>query len=227
MGVSVQPDPSHEHAEHALPYPWFGGIDWGSQTHQVCVLDRERHRVGARRVEPEGSALAECAAWLTPLAAGEGHRGAVAIEIPRGAIGALLVERGFHVFALNPKQLDRFRDRHTVAGAQDDRRDAFVLADSLRADRPSFRQVHVEEPHLLRLRELSRTEAALRTECRRATNPLREQLPRFYAPLLQLCPAADEPWLWELLELAPTPTHAACLPAAHVAGGEAPLAPPR
>jgi hypothetical protein len=44
-------------------------------------------------------ALAECAAWLTTLAAGEVHRVAVAIEIPRGAIVELLVERGFHVFA--------------------------------------------------------------------------------------------------------------------------------
>src|SRR4029450_4317689 len=73
---------------------------------------------------------------------------------PPGASVELLVERGFHVFAINPKQLDRFRDRHTVAGAKDDRRDAFVLADSLRTDRTSFRQGHVEEPHLLRLREL-------------------------------------------------------------------------
>jgi hypothetical protein len=37
-------------------------------------------------------------------------------------------------FSINPKQLDRFRDRHTVAGAKDDQRDAFVLADSLRTD---------------------------------------------------------------------------------------------
>ena len=26
------------------------------------------------------------------------------------------------MYAINPKQLDRFRDRHTVAGAKDDRR---------------------------------------------------------------------------------------------------------
>ena len=43
--------------------------------------------------------------------------------------------RGFAVFALNPKQLDRFRDRFTAAGAKDDRRDAHVLADALRTDR--------------------------------------------------------------------------------------------
>jgi len=37
-----------------------------------------------------------------------------------------------------PKQLDRFRDRHSPAGAKDDGRDAFVLADSLRTDPSSF-----------------------------------------------------------------------------------------
>src|SRR2546426_226428 len=40
---------------------------------------------------------------------------AVALEVPRGAVVDVLLARGFHVFALNPKQLDRFRDRFTVA----------------------------------------------------------------------------------------------------------------
>jgi hypothetical protein len=39
------------------------------------------------------------------------------------------------------KQLDRFRDRFTVAGAKDDRRDAHVMADSLRTDRHAFRRL--------------------------------------------------------------------------------------
>ena len=30
----------------------------------------------------------------------------------------MLVERKLHVYYLNPKQLDRFRDRHSVAGAK-------------------------------------------------------------------------------------------------------------
>ena len=29
--------------------------------------------------------------------------------------------------------------------------------------------------------------------------------------MLQLCSAADEPWLWDLIDLAPTPAHAALL----------------
>jgi transposase len=136
--------------------------------------------------------------------------------VPRGAIVEGLIERGFHVFAMNPKQLDRFRDRHSVAGAKDDRRDAFVLADSIRTDLPSFRRLRLDEPQLIVLRELSRAEETLLEEFRRSANRLREQLHRFYPQLLQLGLAADEPWLWDLLELAPTPAHAALLSAEQV-----------
>jgi Transposase len=55
----------------------------------------------------------------------------IAIEVPRGALVETLAERGFPVFSINPKQLDRFRDRYSPAGAKDDSRDTFVLADSL------------------------------------------------------------------------------------------------
>ena len=134
-----------------------------------------------------------------------------AIEVPRGAIVEGLLARGFHLFALHPKQLDRFRDRHRVAGAKDDRRDAFVLADAVRTDQPSFRRLHLEEPQLFVLRELSRAEETLLEDLGRSANRLRDQLHRLYPQMLQLCSAADEPWLWDLIDLVPTPAHAALL----------------
>jgi hypothetical protein len=73
-----------------------------------------------------GKAIVEFAQWLSGLTDDPGQV-AIAIEIPRGAVVETLVERGFHVYAINPKQLDRFRDRYSVGGAKDDRRDAFVL----------------------------------------------------------------------------------------------------
>src|SRR2546430_6588571 len=41
-------------------------------------------------------------------------------------------------------------------------------------------------------------------------------LHRYYPQLLHLVPAADEPWLWTLLERAPTPSIAQHLPRATV-----------
>jgi transposase len=211
MGLIVPTAMHPEQDDQLMPYDWFVGIDWGSQQHQVYVLDRDRHRVGERVVDHNGASLAQLAAWLWTLSAGQPQRVAVAIEVPRGAIVEGLIERGFHVFAINPKQLDRFRDRHSVAGAKDDRRDAFVLADSVRTDQPSFHRLRLDGPQLLVLRELSRAEETLLEEFRRSANRLRDQLHRFYPQMLKLCSAADESWLWDLIDLAPTPAHAALL----------------
>jgi hypothetical protein len=68
---------------------------------------------------------------------------------------------GFIFTPSTPKQLDRFRDRHSVAGAKDDRRDAFVLSDSLRTDRARFRRIRLDDPLVIQLRELSRVDEDL------------------------------------------------------------------
>jgi len=189
-------------------YVLYVGIDWGTATHQVAVLDAQRVPLGERAIAHEAVALQTLTEWLTELAGGDPARVAVALEAPRGAVVDTLLERGFHVFALNPKQLDRFRDRYTVAGAKDDRRDAFVLAAALATDQPAFRALAPEDPLIIELREWSRVEDELREEWGRLASRLREQLHRFYPQGLALCPAADEAWFWALLRLAPTPAAA-------------------
>ena len=108
-----------------------------------------------------------------------------------------------------PKQVDRFRDRFTVAGAKDDARDSLVLASSLYTDRQSYRRVEIDSPDLIRLRELSRFEDELKIELRRVTNRLWQQLHRYYPQLLAISPAADDRLMWDLLEAAPTPAEGA------------------
>jgi transposase len=181
-------------------YLYRVGIDWGSQQHQVCIVDREGHRL-EDTVPHTSAGLAALAQKLAALSPEAPERVAVAIEVPRGPIVDTLLERGVHVFSLNPKQLDRFRDRHTVAGAKDDRRDAWVLADALRTDQPSFRRVQGDEPLIIELRELSRLDDDLQQQLSRLSNRLREQLQRIRPDVLALCPAADEPWFWALLDL--------------------------
>jgi transposase len=181
-------------------YRWYVGIDWATQSHQVCTISPDRRIVDQRVVEHSGLAIAGFVEWLADLTGGDPGSAAIAIETPRGAIIEGLIERGFHVYAINPKQLDRFRDRHTVAGAKDDRRDAFVLADSVRTDRPCFRLVRADDPITVELREVARIDDDLREDANRLTNRLREQLHRYFPQMLQVCPSAGEPWLWALVE---------------------------
>ena len=186
-------------------YRLFVGIDWAKDEHTICVLDAEQKVIERRTIEHSGTGLGQLADVLTKLSEGEPSCVAVAIETPRGAVVEYLVERGFAVYSLNPKQMDRFRDRHTVAGAKDDRRDAFVLADALRTDQPLFHRVRLDDPLIIRIRELSRAEEEIQREQVRAGNQLRELLNRYYPQMLGLCPEVDEAWFWDLIELVPLP----------------------
>ena len=191
-----------------LDYDFLVGIDWAYEAHQVCVLDRAGAVVAERVTAHSGAAITSLIDWLLDLAEGELSLIAVAIEVPRGALVEMVLERGAAVYTINPKQLDRFRDRHTVAGAKDDRRDAYVLADSLRTDLHLFRAVKNDDPLVIQLREFSRLKDDLQEELGRLSNRLREQVYRFFPQLVELCPAANEPWFWGLLELIPTPEKA-------------------
>jgi len=186
----------------------FVGIDWAAEEHQVYALDANVDTVGETVVQHSGSGIAAFVDWLTKLSGGSPATVAVAIETPRGAMVSTLVEQGFAVFAVNPKQLDRFRDRHTVAGAKDDRRDAFVLADSVRTDRQCFRRVRLDDPLIIQLREVGHADDDLCHDLRRLSNRLRDQLHRYFPQVLQLSPAVDEPWVWALLDVVSSPADA-------------------
>ena len=147
----------------------FVGVDWGSEQHRVCIVSPTGEILDQRWVEHSGQSLAELVTWLRSKTTASPDNVAVAIELPRGSVVETLMEQGFAVFSINPKQLDRFRDRYSPAGAKDDRRDAFVLADSLRTDMRCFHTVRLDEPATIRLRELSRLDDDLRLEQNRVT----------------------------------------------------------
>jgi len=132
---------------------WFVGIDWGSQEHVVTLCDGDGNKIGQRKYAHGGTGLSDMIAWLLKASGGKSGEIHVAIETPHGPIVEALLERGFNVYSINPKQLDRFRDRFTVAGAKDDGHDSYVLADSLRTDMPLFRKLSVAEPLIVETAE--------------------------------------------------------------------------
>ena len=117
---------------HQHRFRIFVGIDLGRWLHVAHALDADGEFLAERGFAHSGEGLSETVDWLLNLAEQDVERIAVAIEKPHGAVVETLLERGIAVFAINPKQVDRFRDRYALSGAKDDRRDAFVLADALR-----------------------------------------------------------------------------------------------
>lgn len=187
---------------------WFAGVDWASETHQVRLSDARGDKIGERAFAHGGEGLAELVAWLCQLTETTPDRIHVAIEVPHGPVVESLMERGFHVYAINPKQLDRFQDRFSPAGAKDDSRDAMVLADALRTDPRCFRSLSALDPTLVELREWSRIAEELRHDRNRLSNRVRELLWRYYPQMLELTDDVAASWFLDLWRLVPTPAHA-------------------
>lgn len=186
----------------------FVGVDWATEKHDVCVVDPGGRMLGERAFTADAVGLAAMADWLVETGGAPAGRIGVAIEVPHGPVVETLLERGFAVHSINPKQLDRFRDRFSVAGAKDDRRDARVLADSLRTDGRAYRRLANDDPDVIELREWSRMAADLAREDTMLCNRARQQLLRYFPQVLELTDDVGEAWVLSLLEAIPTPADA-------------------
>lgn len=182
------------------------GVDRGDREHQVCAVVDGREQ--QRKIEHSGAGMKQLVTWLLELSGGRPEIVGVGIEVPHGVVVDCLLEHRFSVFSINPKQLDRFRDRFTVAGAKDDSRDARVLASSLETDPQAFRHLAPEDPLVVQLREATHVLEDLKEERRALANRLRDQLNRYYPQILELSKAADEAWIWDLIEHWPLPEQA-------------------
>ena len=187
---------------------WYVGVDWASESHHVFLTDADGRKIAERVFKHGGEGLAEMAAWLVAASGAEASQIQVAIEVPHGPVVETLVERAFKVHAINPKQMDRFRDRYTLAGAKDDSRDAQVMASALRTDPRCFRLLAAADPVVIELREWSRIAEDLSAERNRLTNRMREQLWRYFPAMLELDGDLGAEWLLDLWEVVPTPAKA-------------------
>lgn len=185
---------------------FFAGVDWGSQSHFVCVIDQDNRIVGENSFKHSGEGLLNMGEWIAKITGSGAGKVAAGIEVTRGPVVENLMSRGFDVHSINPKQLDRFRDRFSLAGAKDDRRDAMVLASALCTDRRHFRSLEPQRDDIRALRTFSRRREELVAERTRHINRIAEQLWVYYPQFREL--VGDDtirPWIIELWQLAPTP----------------------
>jgi transposase len=187
------------------------GIDWGADEHEICVVmegdigAQQRWRVPHRGADIE--ALFDKLAALSP----DAKELWVAIEMPHGTLVDTALDRGMRVFAISPKQLDRFRDRYFTSGKKDDKTDAYVMARTVLSDTDCFRELAVRAPQYVMLREWSRQREVLVGEQTALINRIKGALRRYYPSFLELGNVVSEAWGRELFALAKTPHKAARL----------------
>ena len=165
----------------------FLGDDWAEAHHDVELQD-EQGRVVARRRLPEGViGLAQLHALIGEHLDDDAEPTSVlvGIETERGGWVQALVATGYVVYALNPLQVARYRERHTTSGAKSDPGDAHVLAEIVRLDRGHHRPVAGDSEQAEAVKTLARThQMMVWTRCRQA-NQLRSMLREFYPAALE------------------------------------------
>jgi transposase len=140
----------------------------------------------------------------------------VGIETDRGLWVQALIAAGYRVFAINPLQVARFRERHTVSGAKSDTADAHTLADMVRTDSHQLRPIAGDSSQAEAIKVVARAHKTLIWERTRHGQRLRHAL-RDYFPAALL--AFDELTAADtllLLNKAPDPQAAARLTTAQI-----------
>jgi transposase len=188
----------------------FAGVDWAEAHHDVHIEDEQGRRLGGGRLADGIEGLARFHDLVAAHAADPAEV-AVGIETDRGLFAAALVAAGYRVFAVNPKSVSRYRDRHAVSGAKSDPGDAKVLADLVRTDRHNHRPVVPDSDLAEAVRVLARAHQSMIWNRRRQANQLRSALREFYPAALAAFDDLTSGDATEVLRAAPEPALGAAL----------------
>lgn len=191
----------------------FVGDDWAEEHHDV-ELQNEAGRVLARAKLPEGVAgMARLHAMIGEHVGSDEQEPTVevGIETERGPWVQALVAAGYKVYAVNPLQAARYRQRHSVSGAKSDTRDAHVLADMVRTDSHQLRPVAGDSVSAQAIKVLSRAHKTLIWERTRHLQRLRHTLREFFPAALDAFDDLAAADALHLLAVAPDPAAAAAL----------------
>jgi transposase len=187
------------------------GDDWAEDHHDIEVLDEQGATLARRRFTEGLAGVRQLHALLAEHAENPGEV-VVGIETDRGMWVASLVAAGYQVYAINPKAVSRYRDRHVTSGAKSDPRDARVLADLVRTDRHLHRPIAGDSELAEAIRVLARAHQRLVWDRQRQVNGLRSALREFYpAALVAFGTDLTHPDALAVLIQAPTPAQGRAL----------------
>jgi transposase len=205
----------------------FVGDDWAEDHHDVELVDEAGRRLARARLAEGLDGLSRLHAliaehlpeqWADVPAEEAARRVVIGIETDRGAWVQALIAAGYVVFAINPMQVARYRQRHSTSGAKSDAGDAHVLAEIVRLDRDHHRPIAGDSADAEAVKLLARTHQSMIWDRTRQVLRLRSALREFFPAALVAFDDLSAADTLELLGRAPDPDRAARLSRAQLAG---------
>jgi transposase len=87
---------------------------------------------------------------------------------------------GYAVYAVNPRQVARYRERRGTSGAKSDKADAHTMTDMVRTDARQLRPVAGDSPEAEAIKVAARARQTLIWERTRQVQRLRHQLREYF-----------------------------------------------
>src|SRR5947208_16197454 len=194
--------------EGAMRY--YIGVDWADAADAVWAEDEHATKILSRSVAHTVEATTEWGRWLDEQRAA-GVELWAAIEKPEGRAVDFLLDHGVLVFAVNPKAVDRARDRFRVSRSKSDPFDARVLATFLRTDHDHLTALRPNSEAAQELKGLTRDYARHVRQQTRLLNQLTAALKAYYPRALEVVDDLKSRWGREFLGAYPTPAALATL----------------
>src|SRR5256885_14421624 len=189
---------------------FYIGLDWADAEHAVWVEDENATKIVSRPVPQTAEGLSEWGRWLDERRA-EGIELWAAIEKPEGRIVDFLLDHSVLVFPVNPKALDRARDRFRMSGAKSDPFDAHVLATFLRTDHGHLSPLRPSSEAAQELKGLTRDYTRQVRQQTRLLNQLTATLKAYYPRALEVVDDLKSRWGRDFVGAYPTPAALATL----------------
>ncbi len=189
---------------------YYVGIDWADAEHTVWVEDEAGTPITSQQVQHTAQGFAEFGRWVDEQRA-QGIELWAAIEKPAGRLVDFLLDHGVVVYPINPKALDRARDRFRMSGSKSDPFDAQVAAAFLRTDHPHLHALRPNSEAAQELKLLTRDylrQVRLQT---RLLNQLTVTLKEYYPRPLELFTDLTTALARAFLQAYPTPQTVAAL----------------
>jgi transposase len=179
-------------------------VDWADEFHQVWVSNTEGKKVAEMKVEQSPAGMGEFGRWLHERKA-QGTQLWAAIEKPQGRIVDFLLDHGVAVYPVNPKALDRVRDRFRMSQSKSDSFDAYVLAEFLRTDHAHLRALQPDSDQAQELKMLTRDHHRLMGHKTRLLNQIEAALKEYYPRPLEIFSDLESKIALDFLQCYPTP----------------------
>jgi len=183
---------------------YYLGVDWADEFHQVWVSAAEGKKVAEMTIEQSMKGLSEFGRWLHECK-GEGIELWAAIEKPQGRIVDFLLDHAVVVYPVNPKALDRARDRFRMSQSKSDSFDAYVLAEFLRTDHVHLRALQPDSEQAQELKMLTRDHHRLGRHKTRLLNQIEVTLKEYYPRPLEVFSDLESQIALDFLQHYPTP----------------------